>query len=96
MPALHIIAAGSLLEFVLKEHSFSMPVGRIEYLHLGPMSFDEFLIAMGREPLRFNSDTPSFHEARTSIAGGNNTAFRLLSLPLYLVGQARRLCRELI
>ncbi len=45
MPDLHVIAAGSLLEFVIKEHSFSMPVGRIEFLHLGPMSFTEFLIA---------------------------------------------------
>ncbi len=43
MPQLHIIAAGSLLEFVLEEHSFSMPVGRIEYMHLGPMTFKEYL-----------------------------------------------------
>jgi len=52
MPTLHVIAAGSLLEFVLEEHSFSMPVGRIEYLHLGPMQFEEFLLAMNREKLR--------------------------------------------
>jgi len=45
MPELHVIAAGSLLDFVLHDHSFSMPVGRIEYLHLGPMSFEEFLLA---------------------------------------------------
>ena len=49
MPELHIIAAGSLLDFVLEKHEFSMPVGRIEYLHLGPMSFDEFLLATGNE-----------------------------------------------
>jgi predicted AAA+ superfamily ATPase len=47
MPELHIIAAGSLLDFVLQDHKFSMPVGRIEYLHLGPMSFEEFLLATG-------------------------------------------------
>ena len=52
MPGLHVIAAGSLLEFVLQEHSFSMPVGRIEYLHLGPMSFEEFLLALGQKKLR--------------------------------------------
>jgi uncharacterized protein len=46
MPQLHVIAAGSLLEFVLEEHAFSMPVGRIEYMHLGPMTFEEFLLAM--------------------------------------------------
>jgi predicted AAA+ superfamily ATPase len=45
MPELHVIAAGSLLDFVLYDHNFSMPVGRIEYLHLGPMSFEEFLLA---------------------------------------------------
>ena len=38
VPDLHVVAAGSFLEFVLEDHSFSMPVGRIEYLHLGPMS----------------------------------------------------------
>ncbi|MBI2336789.1 MAG: ATP-binding protein [Deltaproteobacteria bacterium] len=52
MPALHVIAAGSLLEFILAEHEFSMPVGRIEYLHLGPMQFEEFLMAVQREKLR--------------------------------------------
>jgi predicted AAA+ superfamily ATPase len=52
MPELHVIAAGSLLEFVLSEHTFSMPVGRIEYLFMGPMSFSEFLTANGNETLR--------------------------------------------
>lgn len=52
MPELHVIAAGSLLEFVLEEHTFSMPVGRIEYLHLGPLTFKEFLAGIGREQLR--------------------------------------------
>ena len=51
MPQLHIIAAGSLLEFVLANHKFSMPVGRIEYMHLGPMIFEEFLLAMGKQKL---------------------------------------------
>lgn len=41
-----VIAAGSLLEFALAKISFSMPVGRIEYLWLGPMTFFEFLTAM--------------------------------------------------
>lgn len=43
MPNLPVIAAGSLLDFALSQHSFSMPVGRIEYLHLGPLSFREFV-----------------------------------------------------
>jgi len=45
MPQLPVIATGSLLEFVLEEHTFSMPVGRINYMHLEPMSFAEFLMA---------------------------------------------------
>ena len=42
---LPVIGAGSLLEFTLNNHSYSMPVGRIEYLHMGPMTFSEFLLA---------------------------------------------------
>ena len=44
-PELHVIAAGSLLEFTLKDHNYSMPVGRIEYLYLGPISFFEYVTA---------------------------------------------------
>ncbi len=51
-PELKIIAAGSLLEFILKDHSFSMPVGRIEYMYLGPMTFEEFLEARGETGLK--------------------------------------------
>ncbi|MBT3177890.1 MAG: ATP-binding protein [Desulfobacula sp.] len=51
LPDMHIIAAGSLLEFILEDHTFSMPVGRIEYLHLGPMTFEEFLTASGKTML---------------------------------------------
>jgi len=42
-PDLAVIAAGSLLEFTLADHSFSMPVGRVEYFHLYPLTFREFL-----------------------------------------------------
>ena len=45
-PELFVISAGSLLEFALADHHFSMPVGRIEYYHLGPMTFREFLTAV--------------------------------------------------
>jgi predicted AAA+ superfamily ATPase len=51
LPQLHIIAAGSLLDFILEEHSFSMPVGRIEYMHLGPLNFKVFLKGIGKEQL---------------------------------------------
>jgi len=43
MPELHVIAAGSLLEFALSKISF--PVGRVQYLCMYPMTFSEFLNA---------------------------------------------------
>ncbi|MDO4512360.1 MAG: AAA family ATPase [Bacteroidales bacterium] len=45
-PELHVIAAGSLLEFALEELP-SFGVGRIRSLHMYPFSFDEFLMAQG-------------------------------------------------
>ncbi len=50
-PELPVIAAGSLLEFVLAQPEFSVPVGRIEYFHLGPLAFEDFLMAQGEETL---------------------------------------------
>ncbi len=44
-PDLPVVGAGSLLEFTLADHHFSMPVGRITYYHLGPLTFKEFLSA---------------------------------------------------
>ena len=49
MPELPVIAAGSLLEFALTKFQYSMPVGRIEYRYLGPLSFEEFLTASGQD-----------------------------------------------
>ena len=45
-PGLHVIAAGSLLEFTLEELP-SFAVGRIRSLYMYPFSFDEFLMAQG-------------------------------------------------
>lgn len=47
-PELHVIAAGSLLEFTLGELS-SFAVGRVRSLYMYPFSFDEFLSAQGME-----------------------------------------------
>lgn len=49
LPALPVITAGSLLEFTLEKFQTSLPVGRIEFMHLGPMTFDEFLLAKGED-----------------------------------------------
>ena len=45
VPELHVIAAGSLLDFALRDFKYSMPVGRIEFFHLHPLSFEEFVTA---------------------------------------------------
>lgn len=50
MPALHVIAAGSLLEFALEELP-TFGVGRIHSMFMYPMTFDEFLLANGQELL---------------------------------------------
>lgn len=51
MPDLHVIAAGSLLEFALNRAKISIPVGRIQYLFMYPLSFKEFLLALGYDAL---------------------------------------------
>ena len=61
-PELHVIAAGSLLEFALKDLS-SFGVGRVTSLFVYPMSFDEFLTATGQNGLlrtkrKSNSENP--------------------------------------
>ncbi len=48
MPELHVVAAGSLLEFALKDASF--PVGRVQFLNLYPLCFAEYLEAIGNAP----------------------------------------------
>ena len=49
-PGLHVIAAGSLLEFALSELP-SFGVGRVRSLFMYPFSFSEFLIALNEKPL---------------------------------------------
>ena len=50
LPELHVVAAGSLLEFALEELP-SFGVGRIHSIFVFPMTFDEFLIANGEQLL---------------------------------------------
>ena len=51
LPELHVVVAGSLLELALERVRMPMPVGRVQFLFLEPMSFPEFLRARGRGPL---------------------------------------------
>lgn len=44
----YIVCAGSLLGISLHEHT-SFPVGKVEFLNLYPLSFREFMMALGKE-----------------------------------------------
>lgn len=44
MPELHVIAAGSLLDFAIEQEG--IPVGRVQSLYMFPLSFAEFLVAL--------------------------------------------------
>lgn len=62
MPGLHVVAAGSLLEFALTEIP-SFGVGRIRSVFMYPFSFDEFLVALGEHKLlelkkKANTESP--------------------------------------
>lgn len=69
MPWLHVIAAGSRLQSLIRQR-VSFPVGRVEYLSLRPCSFLEYLSAVGEdamaEMIRGISVSPVFHEALLS------------------------------
>ena len=74
MPELHVVAAGSLLEFVLDDIP-TFGVGRIHSMYMYPMTFDEFLLANGEKLLMEarNQASPSsllpmpLHEKLTSL-----------------------------
>lgn len=50
LPELHIIAAGSLLDFALNK--LGIPVGRVQFMQLYPLSFSEYLTALGYQGIR--------------------------------------------
>lgn len=50
MPELHVVVAGSLLG-VMNMKGESFPVGKVNIMHLYPMTFEEFLLANGEEPM---------------------------------------------
>jgi len=49
-PEYHIIAAGSLLGLSIHKND-SFPVGKVDFLELYPLSFEEFTLAMGKKSL---------------------------------------------
>lgn len=66
-PELHVIAAGSLLEFTLEELP-TFGVGRIHSLFMYPMTFDEFLVANNEEGLiSMRNESDSQHPLDTAF-----------------------------
>lgn len=63
-PHLPVIAAGSLLEFVLG--TFSFPVGRVQFLQMQPLSFREFLAARGYQ--KVISHLPQFPNPQSDLS----------------------------
>jgi uncharacterized protein len=85
-PDLPVVAAGSLLEIVLSKHSFSMPVGRIEYLFLNPMTFEEVLKAQKQDDLltlvqEYKLDRPFPESAHTRLLDLQRNYFIIGGMP---------------
>ncbi len=51
MPELHVVSAGSLIEFTLHSEDFRMPVGRVQSIFMFPLTFDEYLMALNETQL---------------------------------------------
>jgi len=67
LPHLAVISAGSLLEFTLRNVQH-FPVGRVQYLYLSPMNFDEFLQAIGQtEALKALRTLPVSQTAHSTL-----------------------------
>jgi hypothetical protein len=56
---IHVIGAGSLLEAMIRDDQKSFPVGRVQYLFMYPLTFEEYLGAIGAdEALGFYNTVP--------------------------------------
>jgi predicted AAA+ superfamily ATPase len=74
LPNLHVISAGSLLEFALEQ--VGIPVGRVEFLYMYPMSFIEFVATCSTPSLLkqltqrpFEPFSPIIHEKMLTLLG---------------------------
>lgn len=88
-PELHVAAAGSLLEFALKEVS-SFGVGRIHSLFMYPFSFDEFLVATGKrmwldEKRKADCEHPLFAQLHDELVKSFRTFIMVGGMPASVV-----------
>ena len=94
MPALHVVSAGSLLDHLLNKLSYSMPVGRVEFAYMYPMSFDEFLMALGETQLSNYLNDFSFQKKLSFSI--HNRLLKLIRLYYFVGGmpEAVKIYRE--
>ncbi len=85
MPKLHIIAAGSLLDFTSAQ--VGIPVGRVELLYMFPLSFMEFLAAIDRNLLLREILTHTINKEISETV--HNTMLELVGQYMALGGMPR-------
>ncbi len=79
-PEYHVIAAGSLLGVTLRQGE-SFPVGKVNTLHMYPMDFEEFLLAIGD-----GSMAALFHQGGWEVIDGLKSKFIDALRQYYYVG----------
>lgn len=97
MPELPTIVAGSTLELAIKHNNLKSPVGRVEYLFLGPMSFSEFLMARSKTVFLDILENINFREMNSITSGMHNELVDLYKEYLYVGGMpeaVRVFCEE--
>jgi uncharacterized protein len=89
MPELHVIAAGSLIDFAI--HQVGVPVGRIQFMYMYPLSFIEFLMATGHTML--TQDIIKHSPEEEFFGGAHNKLLELLGIYLAFGGMPAVLYR---
>lgn len=90
LPELHVIAAGSLLEFAINDDNFSFPVGRVQFAKLFPLSFEEYLEASGDASLKealysFTIDSPPTSAIHNHLLSRVKDYFVIGGMPVSLL-----------
>ncbi len=80
-PEVHIVVAGSLLG-VLNMQGISFPTGKVDMMHLYPMTFMEFLLAVGQEQKYALLGSPADREVVNAVL----PAYTELLRQYYFVG----------
>ncbi|MCQ2515480.1 MAG: ATP-binding protein [Saccharofermentans sp.] len=87
---LHLVCAGSLLGVALKRENISFPVGKVNRMQMYPMSFKEFVIAMGEE--RYIKLFEKWDVNRTIPEGYSRPMEQLLKTYLAVGGMPEAVC----